>query len=101
LKEHASSLAAYNPIEGHKMDATQELREFHRFVGESLDRGEAGLSPEEALDLWRDHHPSDAEYASTVAALREALSDMAQGDTGKPLEEFDQSFRQKHQLPHA
>lgn len=80
-------------------DLHQELKEFHRFLGESLNSGVAELSPEEALDLWRDRHPPDAEYSSAVIALQEALSDMARGDTGQPLDVFDRSFREKHQLP--
>jgi len=80
-------------------DTRDELKDFHRFVAEQLSSGESALSPEEALDLWRDHHPADFEFSSTVAALREALSEMARGDTGQPLDEFDDSFRHKYQLP--
>jgi hypothetical protein len=34
-----------------------------------------------------------------VAALREALSEMAAGDEGIPFEEFDGLFRARHMLP--
>jgi hypothetical protein len=57
------------------------------------------LSPEEALDLWRAEHPSPEEFAETVPAIRETLTDMEAGDTGTPLDEFDRQFRQKHGIP--
>ncbi len=72
-----------------------ELANFHQFIGEQLDAAEAKLSPEEALDLWRAQHPPTEGFGETVAALREAISDMAAGDTGLPLAEFDREFRQR------
>jgi hypothetical protein len=74
----------------------QELSDFHQFIGEKLASGAANLSPEEALDLWRAEHPSEEEFAETVAALKESLADMEAGDKGMPFEEFDRQFRQAH-----
>jgi hypothetical protein len=34
-----------------------------------------------------------------VAALKEALADMEEGDHGLPLEQFDRQFRQRHSIP--
>ena len=42
---------------------------------------------------------ADPEYAATVEAVREALADMANGDTGKPLDQFVREFRQRYNLP--
>jgi hypothetical protein len=76
-----------------------ELRDFHRFVGEVLRGSGIDWSPEQALDEWRwlraDSHASDED----VAAIQEALVDMAKGDRGIPYEEFDRDFRRRHCLP--
>lgn len=34
-----------------------------------------------------------------LMAIREALEDMANGDQGKSLEEFDRDFRKQHGIP--
>ena len=81
------------------LDAPSELENFHRFVADQLGAGKAALSPEEALDLWRDRQPMGDEFASTAAALKEALSEMDQGDRGQVLDEFVRIFREKHQDP--
>jgi len=80
-------------------DAQFELRGFHQFLGEKLVAGELAISPEEALDEWRAANRSEAELATDVAAVREALDDMANGDVGVPLAEFDRKFRARHGLP--
>ncbi|HEY1377867.1 MAG TPA: hypothetical protein VGF55_13795 [Gemmataceae bacterium] len=72
-----------------------ELREFHRFLGEKMNAGEASLSPEDVLDEWRSLHPDPDD----VAAIQEAIDDLENGDTGVPFEEFDQDFRARHNLP--
>jgi hypothetical protein len=77
----------------------QELREFHRFLGEKLSNGGADLSPEEALDEWRRAHPEDGAFAEDIAAVQEALDDMANGDKGMPFEDFDRAFRERHHVP--
>ena len=78
-------------------EAVQELREFHRFLGEKLNNGGAHLSPEEALDEWREAHPGSE--SEDVAAIQEALDDMANGDRGMLFEDFDRQFRERHNLP--
>jgi hypothetical protein len=75
---------------------SNELAEFHRFVAEKLAKGEADLSPEAAVDQWRDLHPDTAALAEDLAAVKEALADM---DRGMPFDEFDREFRAKHNLP--
>lgn len=41
----------------------------------------------------------ETDYSNTVAALQEVLTDIAQGDTGQPLDGFGRAFREKHHLP--
>jgi hypothetical protein len=78
---------------------SNELEEFHRFVAEKLAKGEGALSPEAAVGQWRELHPCSEGRAEDLAAVREALADMAAGDTGVPIKEFDQEFRVRHNLP--
>lgn len=78
---------------------TNELAEFHRFVAEKLAKGEADLSPEAVVDQWRELHQDTEGSSKEVAAIKEALAEMAAGDCGKPFDEFDREFRAKHHLP--
>jgi hypothetical protein len=55
--------------------------------------------PAEAFDLLETLHPSDAERAATVEALKEALEDMRGGDTGIPARDFFTDLRSKYNLP--
>ena len=77
----------------------QELREFHNFLADKLSNGGADLSPEEALDEWRQLHPEEQATSEDLAAIQEALDDMAKGERGIPFEEFDRDFRKRHNLP--
>jgi len=77
----------------------EELREFHRFLTGKLSAGGIDLSPEEALDEWRQLHPQTQGFDEEVAAVREALDDIAKGDRGMPFDQFDQDFRKRHNLP--
>jgi hypothetical protein len=76
-----------------------ELRDFHRFLSDMLSQRQVDWSPEEALDEWRRLHPEAQALADEIAAIQEALSDMANGDQGMPFKEFDSDFRKRHNLP--
>jgi hypothetical protein len=76
-----------------------ELRDFHRYLSQRLSNGEADLSPEQVLDEWRGLNPDSGALDEDVAAIQEALDDMAGGDKGIPFEEFDREFRARHSLP--
>ncbi len=76
----------------------EELREFHRFLTDKLSADGNDLSPEEALDEWRRLHPQTQALDEEVAAIREALDDMAKGDRGISFAEFDHDFRKRHNL---
>lgn len=78
-----------------------DLREFHRFLGEKVSRESAPLSPEEALDEWRAQHPLPEADAEELAAIQEAIDDMEKGDRGIPFTDFDREFRSRHGLPPA
>jgi hypothetical protein len=75
-----------------------DLRDFHQFVGDKVNNGGASLSPEEVLDEWRMLHPDPESIAEDVAAIQEAIDDMENGEKGIPFEEFDRSFRARHNL---
>jgi hypothetical protein len=78
-----------------------DLRDFHHFLTEKVGNGGVRLSPEEALDEWRTRHPLPEADAEELAAIEEAIDDMAKGDGGIPFAEFDQEFRARHGLPPA
>jgi hypothetical protein len=79
--------------------AADQLREFHDFLTQALKAGAVNLSPEEALDEWRRLHPDTRAQTEDMAALQEALEDLANGDRGIPIDQFDREFRQRHNLP--
>jgi len=79
--------------------ANEELRDFHRFVGAMLTNGSAHLSPEEALQEWRDQQREPGEFPDDTEAIEEALQDMINGDKGRPYEEVMAELRAKHGLP--
>ena len=70
-----------------------DLRDFHRFLGDQLAHGGTETTPEECLDLWRAEHPRNDELAADVQAVREALADREAGDSGQPIEEFLAEYR--------
>jgi len=75
------------------VELSEELREFHRFVGAKLDR--VDLSPEDALHEWRVQHPVSEVLAESVAAVRHAVADMRGGDCGRPVSDVLNEIRQR------
>jgi hypothetical protein len=78
---------------------SQELRFFKDFVSEKLESGDAGLTPEEALDQWRSMNPDPEDLQQSVAAVRKALIDMENGDRGRPADDVLSDLRKRYQLP--
>lgn len=76
-----------------------DLRDFHRFVGEKVSNGAGSLSPEEVLDEWRILHPDPKAVEEDMAAIQQAIEDMENGDTGILFAEFDRDFRARRMLP--
>lgn len=79
-------------------DAQHDLLSFHQFVAEQLRLGIPYSSPEEVLEAWRLQNRTPEEMAEDVQAIREALADMASGDTGTPVEVYLAEFRKRHDL---
>lgn len=80
------------------MNTLDELRAFHQFLSQKLSNGSAHLSPEEALDEWRELHPEPEDEEDDVEAIQAALDDRTNGEKGVPFEEFDRMLREKFNL---
>ncbi len=81
-----------------KTQLINELRAFHAFLGEELAKGDADMSPEDAVDIWRETH-SDEGFTDDVAAIQEALDSVDRGEHGIRLEDFDHELRKEFNLP--
>jgi hypothetical protein len=79
--------------------AIDELQDFHDFLSQRLAGQNLDWSPEEAVDEWRRLRAGSPVSPEDVAAIQEALTDLANGDRGIPFEEFDREFRKRHSLP--
>jgi ferric-dicitrate binding protein FerR (iron transport regulator) len=75
---------------------SSELLQFHQFVAQKLATNDQALSPEEALEQWREEHPSPEETEQTVAAVMKALQAMRAGEKGVPAREFLARLRAEH-----
>ncbi|MBI2808922.1 MAG: hypothetical protein HYX68_28400 [Planctomycetes bacterium] len=76
-----------------------ELHAFHVFIGEKLSNGSAHLSPEEALDAWRDLYPDPFDDEDDLAAIEAALDDVDRGIKGISFKESDRQIREEFNLP--
>ncbi len=74
---------------------TSEVVEFHRFLGDELDKGAEWKTPEQVLAIWRRQRPIPPELAESVAALREAVDAMYAGDDGRPAAVVIAEMRRK------
>lgn len=82
----------------HAPESSNELAALSYFAQSQLREGGTDLTPEECLKRYR----SQCASAEDIAAVREALGTMHQGDVGIPPEEFDREFRRKNGiLPRA
>lgn len=62
---------------------SDDLNAFHRFAVTTIaDRGAGSL--QELVDLWEIENPDSQLHVENVAAVRAALRDMENGDTGRP-----------------
>ena len=78
--------------------SSTELEEFHRFVGDQLRQHVESLSPEVALELFRQQQMTAEELTSSTRAVERALAQADRGE-GVPLDEAMQGLREKHGLP--
>ena len=74
---------------------TDEVTEFHRFLGEQLQEGVPLKSPEQAVAAWRRQRPVPPELAEDVADIREAIDAMRAGETARPAEEIATELRKQ------
>ena len=74
---------------------TDEVTEFHRFLGEQLQEGIPLKSPEQAVATWRRQRPVPPELADDVADLREAIDAMRAGEPARPAEEISTELRKQ------
>jgi hypothetical protein len=81
------------------MNAVNELREFHRFLGAKLENGGADLLPEEALEEWRQIHPEPWDEEDDVAAIQAAMDDLDNGVKTISLQEVDREIRKRFNFP--
>lgn len=80
-------------------ESTNELLQFRDFINKRLTNGSNDLSPEEALDEWREAHPEADDAEGAIAAIQEALDDMANGDRGRSADELVAEIRSQYELP--
>ncbi len=66
------------------MPTKQQLDSFWEFASSHIDNGGTELSMDELYCLWRAKHPTPAELAGSVAAVRAAYADLQAGDSGRP-----------------
>ncbi len=78
------------------MATQQQVDSFHQFASQQVRNAGDDLSMAELFDLWQVHSSDTVELAESVAAVKSALADMEQGDTGRPLHEFTNELRQRH-----
>lgn len=71
----------------------QEIESFTTFAQAKIAQG-TNVSIDELYDQWREGHPSTEDEL----AIRASLRDLANGETGRPFEEFAAEFRQRNKL---
>lgn len=71
---------------------SDDLNSFHHFAAARLaTSGAESLS--ELVDVWETEHPVPELRAQNVAAVRAAIRDMENGDTGRPAGEILDEMR--------
>lgn len=76
--------------------AAQELQSFYQFAEGRLRSGGSNQSLDDLYLEWRACNPSPAELEGNVLAIRAALRDMDEGETGRPIEDFSAEFRRRN-----
>ena len=73
-----------------------DLLSFCQFADQRLRNGNCDQTLDELYAEWRACNPAPEELESNVLAVRAALRDMEQGETGRPVEEFAAEFRRRN-----
>ena len=80
--------------------ATQEqIDSFYDFATQQVSNGGAEMTMAELFDLWQVQNPTAEELAESAAAVKAALTDMENGDTGRPFDDFVRELRSRHSIP--
>lgn len=66
------------------MTSRQQIDSFYAFASSQVHDSGAELSIDALYCLWRAKHPTPAELAESVAAVRAAYAEMEAGDSGRP-----------------
>ncbi len=73
----------------------EELDQFHDFAVSVVCNAESDVTWLQLFGLWREEHPSGAEYQENIAAIRESLHAMDAGRM-RPFCAFDAEFCERH-----
>lgn len=78
------------------MTATvKEIDDFAHFAKGQVVKGGANATIDELFDQWRIRNPPPEDLLAIKAALR----DLENGETGQPYEEFAAEFRARNDIP--
>ena len=81
------------------MTNQEQLDSFYRFATEQLTNGDSEKSIDELYDQWRFENRSPEELLENVAAVKSAIDDMNNGDTGRDAGEVERELRKELKLP--
>jgi hypothetical protein len=79
-------------------ERANDLRAFIDFASAKLVTDASDITLDEAINRWEHENAPDEEREETIRAIREGLDEMHAG-RGRPFEEFDREFRERHGLP--
>ena len=73
-----------------------ELFQFNEFVIGKLQNGDAELTPEQCLELWRLQHPTPSQYDQSVGAIQSAIDEMETDSGSQSVDELHARLRDKY-----
>jgi hypothetical protein len=76
--------------------AAQELQSFYQFAEGRLQTAGSSQTLDDLYLEWRACHPAPGELEGNVLAVRAALRDMDDGETGRRIEDFATEFRKRN-----
>jgi hypothetical protein len=84
---------------GEEMPVSQrEIDQFHQFASDELKRGNADDSIDDLFDRWRLANAAECQSRADLHAVRAALRDMQNGDTGRDIEIVLRELCEKKQV---
>lgn len=83
------------------MDTQTELERFRDFIAQQLAKGQADLSPEQCLDIWRVTHPSGDQATEDVVAVYASIDDFKHGERGRLAGQTTRELREAFGDPSA